>query len=69
MKIGREFGSGGVACGSWGVGFWKRVSVLNEETFEPEREELKKRATCESTFFPAICSFFKRGAQENSSEL
>ena len=42
---------------------------LNEEIFELEQEEQKKRATCKSTFFPAIFSFFKRGAQENSSEL
>ena len=54
----------------WGLfGFWARVWVLNEETFELERELQKKRASCKSIFFPAIFSFFKRGAQENSSEL
>ena len=49
-----------------GGGFWARLWVLNEETFELEREEQKKRAICKSTFFPAI---FKQGAKENSSEL
>ena len=54
--------------GVGGVGFWARVWVLNEETFELEREEQKKRATCKSTFFQAIFSFFERGPQENSRE-
>ena len=53
----------------WGLfGFWARVWVLNEETFELERELQKKRASCKSIFFPAIFSFFKRGAQEDLSE-
>ncbi len=69
MKIGRESGSGGVACGSGGCWILGDGLDLNKETFELEREEQKKRATCKSTFFPAIFSFFKRGAQENSSEL
>ena len=75
-KIGRsvkKLGESLVAVG-WrvevgGVVFWVRIWVLNEETSELGREEQKKRATCKSTLFPAIFSFFKRGAQENSSEL
>ena len=49
----------GWRVGVVGVGFWARVWVLNEETFELEREEQKKQATCKSTFFPAIFSFFQ----------
>ena len=49
----------------FGRGFGFRA----KKTFEYEREEQKKRASCESNFFPAILSLFERGAQENSSEL
>ena len=65
MKIGREFGSGGVACGSGGVGFWAKVWVLNEETFELEREEQKKRAICKSTFFQRYLAFSNEGLKKN----
>ena len=61
-----------VAVG-WRVGvgvldFGRGFGFLNEKTFKLEREEQKKRATCKSTFFPAIFSFFERGPQENSRE-
>ena len=48
-----------------GVGFWARVWVLNEETFELEREEQKKRATCKSKFFSTDIQFFQaRGSRK-----
>ena len=47
----------GWRVGVVGIRFLARVLVLNEETFELEREEQKKRVTCKSTFkkIPASC--------------
>ena len=47
-----------------GVGFWARVWVLNEETFELEQEEHKKRATCKSTFFQQYSAFSRKGLKK-----
>ena len=57
MKIGREFVSNREAYGSEGCWILAEGWVLNEEAFELEREEQKKRATCRSIFFPVISSF------------
>ena len=46
-------------------GFWARVWVLNEETFELERELQKKRASCKSTFFSSDIQLFQaRGSRK-----
>ena len=54
----------GWRVGVGGVGFWARVWVLNEETFELEREEQKKRATCKSTFFQRYSAFSSEGLKK-----
>ena len=57
-------GWGGGGGDDGGGGFWARVWVLNEETFELEREEQKKRATCKSTFFQRYLAFSSKGLKK-----
>ena len=64
MKIGREFGSGGVACGSGGAGFWARVWILNEETFKLERVEQKNERSVNRHFFRRYSAFSCEGLQK-----